>query len=168
MRDKRTFYSIESHHDQQILKYKLLLSVFVAQLAKPLPLSEASLLTQHLQLGHSHLEIIEHLLQAVIEAKIKVVTLCTKVECEICRVSKAILIVLWCLGVQPTRLYEWVAFNLVHIMKGYNDEQIFLHLPCLYSYINYIYTLSNKKENILLKALKEFIAFTKMRYNCTI
>ncbi len=52
--------------------------------------------------------------------------------------------------------------------KGYNDEWIFLHLLCLHSYMNHVYTLSNKKESTLLKTLKQFTAFVKTRYNCTI
>jgi hypothetical protein len=34
--------------------------------------------------------------------------------------------------------------------------------------MNHVYTLNNKKEGTLLKALKEFVTFVKTRYNCTV
>ena len=34
--------------------------------------------------------------------------------------------------------------------------------------MNHIYTLPNKREVTLLKILKEFVAFVKTRYDCTV
>ena len=169
-RDGMTFCSVESHHDQWTLEYKPLVepSAFVARSAKPLPPSEASPLTWHLRLGHPHSDIIEHLPQAVIGAKIGAAAPSTKAECETCGVSKATAIVSRRPGVRPTGPYEWIAFDLVHMTKGYNDEWIFLHLFCLRCSMNHVYTLSDKKESTLLKAIKQFVAFVKTRYNCTV
>src|SRR5436190_9855505 len=52
--------------------------------------------------------------------------------------------------------------------KAYNDDWMFLHLLCLRTGMNHVKTLNNKKEGTLLKALKEFVAFVKTRYNCTV
>jgi hypothetical protein len=86
---------------------------------------------------------VEHLLQSVIRAKVEKAP--TKTKCETCSVSKATAIVSHYLSVRPTRLYKWVAFDLVHITRAYNDDWIFLHLLYLHTWMNYVYSLSNKE-----------------------
>jgi hypothetical protein len=51
---------------------------------------------------------------------------------------------------------------------AHNDNWIFLHLLCLRTLINHVYTLSNKREMTLLRYVKEFVTFVKTRYDCTV
>ena len=108
----------------------------------------------------------DHLPQSVIGAKVEKAP--TKTECETCGVSKAKAIVSRRLSVRLVGPYEWIAFDLVQMTRAYNDDWIFLHLLCLRTRMNHVYSLSDKEQATLLRVLKEFVAFIKTRYNCTI
>jgi hypothetical protein len=163
-----TFCSVESHNDQWVLEYNPLPehSAFTVRSAQPLPTAEASPLTWHLRLGHPNLDIIDHLPQSVIGAKVEKAP--TRAECETCSASKAHAIVSRRPRVRPTAPYEQVAFDLVHMTRAYNDDWIFLHLLCLCTRMNHVYALSNEEQSTLLRILKEFVAFVQTRYNCTV
>ena len=108
----------------------------------------------------------EHLPQSVIGAKAEKAP--TKTECETCGVSKAKAIVSRRPSVRPTAPYEWVAFDLIYMTRAYNDDWIFLHLLCLRTQMNHVYSLSDKEQSTILRTLKEFVAFVQTRYNCTV
>ena len=167
-RSGNTFCTVESHHDQWVLEYNPLAehSAFIARTAKPLPAEVASPQTWHLRLGHPNSDIVEHLPQSVIGAKVEKAP--TTTECETCGVSKAKAIVSRRPSVRPTAPYEWVAFDLIYMTRAYNDDWIFLHLLCLHTRMNHVYSLSDKEQSTILRTLKEFVAFVQTRYNCTV
>ena len=163
-----TFCTVETRHYQWVLEYNPVTdsSAFTVRSAQPLPTTEASPLTWHLRLGHPNTNIIDHLPQSVIGAKVEKTP--TKIECETCSVSKAQKIVSRQPTLQPSAPYEEVAFDLVQMRPAHNDDWIFLHLLCLRTRMNHVYTLSNKREMTLLRHLKEFVTFVQTRYDCTV
>ena len=163
-----TFCTVETRHDQWVLEYNLVTdsSAFTVRSAQPLPTTEASPLTWHLRLGHPNTDIVNHLPRSVIGAKVEKAP--TKIECETCSVSKAKAIISRCPTVRPSAPYEEIAFDLVQMSSAHNDDWIFLHFLCLWTRMNHVYTLTNKREATLLKIIKELVAFVQTRYGCTV
>jgi hypothetical protein len=144
-KEGKTFCTVQTYHGQWVLKFNSSPepSGFVACSAQPRPTVEVSLLTWQLCLDHPNADMINHLPESVVGAKIEKAP--TKIECEICSISKAQAVISQCPAVQPSTPYKQITFDLVQMTGTYNDDWIFLHLLCLRTRMNYMYTLTNKK-----------------------
>jgi hypothetical protein len=156
----KTFYTVQTRHDQWVLEYNPVNdhSVFAVRSAQPLPVMKASPLTWHLRLGHPNTDIIDHLPQSVIGAKVEKAP--TKIECETCSISKAKAIIFGRPTVQLSAPYEEIAFDLVQMSSAHNDDWVFLHFLCLRTWMNHIYALANKRE-VTLKNSQRTCRFCK-------
>jgi hypothetical protein len=101
-KEGKIFCTIQTHHDQWVLEFNPSPepSAFVARSAQPHPTVEASLLTWHLRLGHPNADIVNHLPESVVGAKIEKTP--TKIECETCSISKAQAVISQRPAVQPS------------------------------------------------------------------
>jgi hypothetical protein len=167
-KEGETFCTVQTHHDQWVLEFNPSadLSAFAAWSAQPRPIVGASPLIWHLRLGHPNADIVNHLPESVIDVKTEKAP--TKIECETCSVSKAQAVISRRPAIQPSAPYEQVAFDLVQMTNGHNDDWMFLHLLCLRTQMNHVYTLTNKRQTTLVNILKEFTAFVQTRYDCTV
>ena len=118
----KTFCTVQTRHNQWVVEYNPVndRSVFAVRSAQPLPVMEASPLTWHLRLDHPNTDIIDHLPQSVIGAKIEKAP--TKIEWETCSISKAKAIVSQSPTLRPSAPYEEIAFDLVQMRPAHNDQ----------------------------------------------
>src|SRR5438034_6062659 len=99
----------------------------------------ASAKAWHLKLAHTDPDIIAHLQNAVIGAKVDGKGPST-IECETCAVSKAKQII----SRQPTptaeKPYERIHWDLIPMTMVYNQDQYISHFVCDKTAMNHVYT----------------------------
>jgi hypothetical protein len=117
-------------------------------------------------LGHSNLEVIEHLNESVTGARLKGAL--STVKCETCSVGKAKQIISRRPYTQATNPYERIHLDLVEMTFGYNGDRLFLYFLCDQTGMDHIYTLPSKTQDVMLRAIQDFVTFVHTCYRFTI
>ena len=145
-------------------------SAFVAQRytksADPKPTQTATLQTLHQRFGHAGIEAVRHIPKAVkgidlIDPKASLAT------CEVCQQAKAKRQISREPVPLPEHPYQVVAFDLIEELKVELGKYI-LHFYCRFSGMHHVYILLNKRQDTLVRTIKDFYAYVYQRWGCRI
>ena len=97
------------------------MEAYMTRLAQPRPDSEATADIWHYRLGHIHKNIVKKLPEAV--TGVKFTKDSTFINCEICRISKAIQQISHRPAPRAEKPYECIYLDLIQMTEAYNGDR---------------------------------------------
>jgi transposase InsO family protein len=137
-------------------------STFVVRSAQA-QISKAPAAIWHERLAHCGPEVLEHLPTSV--TGVRLVDGPTTTECEVCGVSKAHKVISRRPSPQAEESFDRVHWDMIHFSEGFNGDRYASYFLDDKTRMNWVYTHSEKTQQVLLDIFEEFTAYIERQFS---